>query len=71
MTECIKSHQTKNQKERSHDQKHAKKIKRSVENNFSRNGCRVTSNDAFQMFHIPINKASKDILQKQSSGGVL
>ena len=31
-----------------------KKIKRSIENNLSRNGCTVTSNDTFQMFHIPI-----------------
>ena len=71
MTECIKNHQTKNQNERSHDQKHAKKIKRSIENNLSRNGCTVTSNGTFQMFHIPLNKTSKDLLQKQWSGGVL
>ena len=31
-----------------------KKIKRCIENNLSRNGCPVTSNDTFQMFHIPI-----------------
>ena len=35
-----------------------KKIKRSTENNLSRNGCTipctVTSNDTFQMFRIPI-----------------
>ena len=69
MTECIKNHQTKNHF--AHDQKHVKKIKRSIENNLSRNGCTVTSNDTFQMFLIPINKISKDLLQKQSSGGVL
>ena len=68
MTECIKNHQTKNNF--AHDQKHAKKVKRSTENNLSRNGCTVTSNDTFQMFPIPINKISKDLLQKQS-GGVL
>ena len=48
-----------------------KKIKRSVENNSSRNGCTVTSNDTFQMFHIPTNKISENLLQKQSSGGAL
>ena len=48
-----------------------KKIKRSVENNSSRNECIVTSNDTFQMFHIPTNKISENLLQKQSSGGVL
>ena len=69
MTECIKNHLTKNNF--GHDQKHAKKIKRSIENNLSRNGCTVTSNDNFQMFYIPINKISKDLLQKQSSWGVL
>ena len=53
------------------DQKHAKKIKRSIENNLSRNGCTVSSNDTFQMLHIPISKISKDLLQKKSSGGVL
>ena len=31
-----------------------KKIKRSIENNLNRNGCTVTSNDTFQMFHILI-----------------
>ena len=48
-----------------------KKIIRSIENNLSRNGCLVTSNDTFQMFLIPINKIYEDPLQKQSSGGVL
>ena len=61
MTECIKNHQTKNHF--AHDQKHAKKIKRSLENNLSRNGCTVKSNDAFQMFPIPINKISNNLLQ--------
>ena len=65
MTECIKNHLTKNHF--GHEQKHAKKIKRSIENNFNGNGCTVTSNDTFQMFHIPMNKISKDLLQKQSS----
>ena len=36
-----------------------KKIKRSIENNSSRNGCTVTSNDTFQVFHIPTNKVTK------------
>ena len=31
-----------------------KKIKRSIENNLSRNGCKGASNDTFQMFHIPV-----------------
>ena len=31
-----------------------KKIKRSTENNLSRNVCTVKSHDTFQMFHIPI-----------------
>ena len=31
-----------------------KKIKISIENNLNRNGCTATSNDTFQMFHIPI-----------------
>ena len=66
MTECIKNHQTKNHF--AHDQKHAKKIKRSIENNSSRNRCTVTSNDTFQVFHIPTNKISE---KKQSSRGVL
>ena len=48
-----------------------KKIIRSIENNLSRNGCLVTSNDTFQMFLIPINEIYEDPLQKQSSGGVL
>ena len=48
-----------------------KKIIRSIENNLSRNGCLLTSNDTFQMFLIPINKIYEDPLQKQSSGGVL
>ena len=48
-----------------------KKIIRSIENNLSRNGCLVTSNDTFQMFLIPINKIYEDPIQKQSSGGVL
>ena len=69
MTECIKNHQTKNHF--AHGQKHVEKIKRSIENNLSRNGCTVTSNDTFQMFHIPIHKILIDQLQKQSSGGVL
>ena len=37
----------------------------------SRNGSTVTINDPFLMFHISINKISKDLLLKQSSGGVL
>ena len=66
MTQCIKNHQMKNHF--MHHQKHAKKIKQSIENNFSRNGCTVMSNDTFQMFHILV---SKDLPQKQSSGGAL
>ena len=69
MTECIKNHQTKNHC--APDQKHTKKIKRYIENNLIRNGCTVTSNDNFQMSHISMNKISKDLLQKQSSGGVV
>ena len=69
MTDCKINHQTRNHF--AHDQKHAKKIKRSIENNLSRNRCTVTSNDAFQMFPIPINKISNDLLQNQSSRGVL
>ena len=69
MTECVKNRQTKNHF--AHDQKHAEKDKRSIENNLNRNGCTVMSNDTFQMFPIPINKISVDLLQKQWSGGVL
>ena len=69
MTEFIKNHQTKNHF--AHDQKVAKKIERSIGNNLSRNGCTVTSNDTFQMFPIPINKISNDLLKNQSSGSVL
>ena len=69
MTECIKNNQYENHF--MHDQKHAKKIIRSIENNLSRNGCTVSNNDIFQMLHIPICKISKDLLQKQSSRGVL
>ena len=69
MTECKINHQMKNYF--AHDQKHAKKNKRFIENNLSSNGCTVTSNDAFQMFPIPINKISNDLLRSQSSGGVL
>ena len=61
MTECIKNHQTKNHF--THDQKHTKK-KRSTENNLSRNGSTVTSNNTFKMLDIHINKISKDLLQK-------
>ena len=68
MTERIKNHQAKNHF--AHDQKHAKKIKRSIENNLSKNGCTATNNDTFQMFGIPANKISKDLLQKLSSLGV-
>ena len=69
-TECIKNHQTKTHF--AHDQKHAKKrVKKSIENNSSRNRCTVTSNDTFQVFHIPTNKVSENLLQKQSSGGIL
>ena len=68
VTECIKNNQYENHFV--HDQKHAKKIKRSIENNLSRNGCTVSSNDIFQMLHITISKVSKVLLQKQSSGGV-
>ena len=57
MTECIKNYQTKNHF-----------IKRSIENNLSRNGWTVWSNDTLQMFHIAINKILKDL---QSSGVVL
>ena len=45
-------------------------IKRYIENNMSRNGYIVTGNCTFQMFQIHINKISKDLLQKQMSGGV-
>ena len=69
MTECKINHQTKNHF--AHNQKHVIKIKRSIENNLSRNGCTVTSNDAFQMFPIPINNTSNDLLQNQLSRGVL
>ena len=70
MIECIKNHQTKNRF--AHDKKRTKKKKeRCIEHNLRRNGCTVTSNNSFQMLHIPINKISKDLLQKQSSGGVL
>ena len=69
MTECIKNHQTKSHF--AHDQKHTKKIKRSIENNLSRNGCTATGNDTFQMLHIPINKISKYLLQNNSCGGAL
>ena len=69
MTECIKNNQYENHFV--HDQKHAKKIIRSIENNLSRNGCTVSNNDIFQMLHKPICKISKDLLQKQSSRGVL
>ena len=68
MTERIKNHQAKNHF--AHDQKHAKKIKRSIENNLNKNGCTATNNDTFQMFGIPANKISKDLLQKLSSLGV-
>ena len=54
-----------------HDQKHAKKTKRSIENNLNGNGCTISSNNIFQMLHVPISKISKDLLQKQSSGSVL
>ena len=57
MTDCIKNNQYKNHFV--HDQKHAKKIKRSIENNLSRNGCTVLSNGIFQMLHIPISKNIK------------
>ena len=69
MTACIQKHQTKNHFV--HDQGNTKKIQRSFKNNLSRNEWTVTSNDTFQILHIPINKISKDLLQKQSSGGVL
>ena len=51
--------------------KHAKKSKISIEDNLSRNGCTVTINDTIKIFPIPINKISNDLLQNQSSGGVL
>ena len=65
MTECIKNSQTKNHFATT------EKIKRYIKNNLSRNGFTVTSNNTFQMLHIPINKTSKDLMQKQSSGVVL
>ena len=42
-----------------HNQKHAKKIKRSIKKTLSRNGCTVTSNDTFQMLYIPISEIPK------------
>ena len=45
ITECIKNYQTKNHF--AYDQRHAKNIKRSTENNLSRNGCTLTSNDIY------------------------
>ena len=42
-----------------------KKIKRSIENNLSRNGCTVTSNDTFQMFHMSVK------YQKTTAGAVV
>ena len=46
-----------------------KKIKRPIENNLSRNGYTVTSSDTFQMFPIPLNKISNNLLRR--SGGVV
>ena len=51
MADCIKNRQTKNHF--AHDQKRLKDLLR------SRNGCTVTSNDTFQMSHIPVNKISR------------
>ena len=53
----MKSHFAQNQKQ---------SIKKYVKNSMSRNGCTITSNYIFQIFQIPINKISKDLLQKQA-----